>query len=163
MLILTQPLPTTLEASLLGFLTTDWTGIKSRDASMFVTMWSVQPLYLRMLAVFHWVIAAQHSSSGEANVRPIATDSCLPPPLCLLHAWSRWPFLPLLLHCVVSFLLQSLAKCPGISLTNQFLSCIPSWSRASLPLNHFVPYASVLCSHGGSAAFFLTMWSSLPG
>ena len=120
MLILTQPLPTTLEASPLGFLTTDWMGTKSRNSSMFVTMWSVQPLSTSMPAVFHWVRAAQHSSSGVANVGPIATDSCLPPSLCLLHALSRWPFSPHLLHCAVSFLLQSLAKCPGIPHTKQF-------------------------------------------
>ena len=73
-----------------------------------------------MPAVFHWVRAAQHSSSGVANVGPIATDSCLPPSLCLLHALSRLPFSPHLLHCAVSFFLQSLAKCPGIPHTKQF-------------------------------------------
>ena len=122
MLILTQPLPNTLEASPLEFLTTDWMGTKkSRNTSMFVTMWYVQPLHTSMPAVFHWVRAAQYSSSGEANVRPTATDSCLPPPLCLLHALSRWSFSPHLLHCAVYFLLQFLAKCPGIPHTKQFL------------------------------------------
>ena len=115
--MLTQPLPTTLEASPLGFLTTDWMGTKSWNASMFVTVWSVQPLSTSMPAVFHCVRAAQHSSSGVANVGPIATDSCFPPSLCLLHALSRWPFSAHLLHFAVLFLLQSLAKCPH---TKQF-------------------------------------------
>ena len=120
MLILTQPPPTTLEASPLGFLTTDWMGTKSRNASMFVTMWYVQSQSTSMPAVFHWVRAAQYSSSGEANVWPIATDSCLPPPFCLLQALSGWHFSPHLLHCAVSFLQQSLVKCPGIPETKQF-------------------------------------------
>ena len=120
MLILTQRLPPTLEASPLGFLTNDWMGTKSRKASIFVTIWSVQPLSTSTPAVFHWVRAAQYSSSGEANVGPIATDSCLPPLLCLLHALSRWPFSPHLPHFAVSFLLQSLVKCPGIPHTKQF-------------------------------------------
>ena len=72
-----------------------------------------------MPVVFHWIRAAQCSSSGEANVGPIATDSYLPPTR-LLHVLSRWPFLPHLLHCAVSFLLQSLEKCPGIPHTKQF-------------------------------------------
>ena len=120
MLILTQPLHTTVEAFPLGFLTTDWMGTKSRNASMFITMWSVQPLSTSMPAVFHWVRSAQYSSSVEANVRPIATDSCLASSLCLLHALSRWPFSAHLLHCAVSLLLQFLAKCPGIPHTKQF-------------------------------------------
>ena len=120
MLILTQHLPTTLEASLLVFLITDWKSTKSRNASMFNTMWFVQPLSTSMPAVFHWVRAAQYSSPGEANVGSIATDSCLPPSLCLLHALSLWPFSPQLLHCAVSFLLQSLEKCLGIPHTEQF-------------------------------------------
>ena len=142
MLILRQPLPTTLEASPLGFLTTDWIGIKSRNASMFVTMWSVQPLSTSMPAVFHWVRAAQYSPSGEAKVGPIATDSCLPPSLCLLHALSRWPFSPHLLHYAISFLLQSLATCPGIhthkavsfrgSLLEVTLHCQCNWTTLSL-------------------------------
>ena len=73
------------------------------------------------MPVFHWVKAAQYSSSGETNVGPIATDSCLPPSLCLLHAMSRSPSSPHLLPpCAVSSLPQSLAKCPGISHTKQF-------------------------------------------
>ena len=90
------------------------------NASVLVTMWSVQPLSTSMPAVFHWVRAAQYSSSGEANVGPIATESCLPPSLSLMHALSRWPFSSHLLHGALSFLLQSLAKCPGIPHTKQF-------------------------------------------
>ena len=165
MLILTQPLPTTLEASSLWFLTTDWMGTKSRDASMFVIMWSVQPLSKSMPALFHWVRAAQCYSSGEANIRLIATDSCLPPSLCLLHALSGWPFSQHLLHCAVSFLLQSLAKCPENPHTKQFLSLVPLFKSRfnAVPLNHFVPCVSVLFSHGSSAAFSSTLWSSLLG
>ena len=78
-----------------------------------------------MPAVFHWVRGAQYSSSGEANVGPIATDSCLPPSLCLLHALSRRLFSQHLLHCAVSFLQQSLAKCPEIPHTKQFPFLVP--------------------------------------
>ena len=120
MLILTQPLPTTLEASQLEFLTTDCMGKKSRNASMFVTMLSVQPLSTSMTAVFHWLRAAQFSSSSVANVGPIITDSCWTPSLFLLHAPSRWPLPPILLHFNVSFLLQFLAKSPETPHTKQF-------------------------------------------
>ena len=146
------------------FLTTDWMGTKARSESMSVTMWSLKLLFTNMPAVFHWVRAAQCSSSGEGNVGPLATDSCLPPSVCLLHALSRWPFSLHLMHCAASFL-QSLAKCSGIPHTTQFPFPVPSWSQASLPvsLNHFVPCVSVLCSHGNSAAFSSTLWSSLPG
>ena len=93
---------------------------ESINVRHYVTMWSVQPLSTSMPAVFHWIRAAQYSSSGEANVGPIATDSCLPPSLCLLHALSRWPYSPHLLYCAVSFLLQSLATCPGRAHKKQF-------------------------------------------
>ena len=122
MLILSQPLPTTLEASPLGFLTTDWMGTRSRNASMFVTMLSVQPLSTSMPAVFHWVRAAQCSSSVEANVVSINTDSCLPPSLCPLHALSRWPFSSRRTCCIVlSPSYCSVAKCPGNPHSKQFL------------------------------------------
>ena len=87
---------------------------------MFVTMWSVQPLSTSRPAVLQWVRAVQCSSSGKANVGPMATVSCLPPSVWLLHALSRWPCSPQLLHCAVSFVLQSLEKCPGIPHTKQF-------------------------------------------
>ena len=82
MLIITRPLSTTLEASPLRFLTTDWVITKSKNAPMFVTMWSEQPLSTSMTAAFHGVRAAQYASSGVDNVWPIATDSsffsCMP-------------------------------------------------------------------------------------
>ena len=165
MLILTQPLPTTLEASLLGFLTTNWMGTKSRNASMFVTVWSVQQLSTSMPAVFLWLRAAQYSSSGEANVGSNATDSRLPPSLWILHVLLSWPFSPHLLHCAVSpFSCSAWQSVQGSPTQSSFPSLVPSWSHASLPvpLNHFVPCASVLCSHGSSAAFSSTLWWSLP-
>ena len=78
---------------------------------MFVTMWSVQPLSTSMPAILHCMLTSTSMP---------ATDSCLTPSLCLLHALSRWPFSPHLLHCVVSFLLQFLAKCPVIPHTKRF-------------------------------------------
>ena len=79
-----------LEASPLRFLVIKWCGTKFRNAPMFVTLWSVQPPSTSMHAVFHWVRADPHSLSGVGNVRPIATDSCLPPSLCLFHILPRW-------------------------------------------------------------------------
>ena len=61
-------------------------GTRSRKPSIFVTMWSVKPPSTSMLVVFQRVRASQYSSSGVVNVDPIATDSSLPPYLCLLYA-----------------------------------------------------------------------------
>ena len=84
-------------------------------------MWSIQPLSTNIPVVFHWVRAAQFFSSGLAKVGPITEDSCLPPFLCLLYVLSRWIFSQHLMHCAVSYLFHSLAKCSVIPHTTPFL------------------------------------------
>ena len=78
-------------------------GTKLRKDAMFVTNWSVQPLY-----------------SAVCKVGPISTDSFLPPSLRLLRNLYRWPFSPQKLHCAVFILLQSIAKSPEIAHTKKF-------------------------------------------
>ena len=127
MLIISHPLPTTLEASTLGFLTTDWMSTKSRNATMYLILRSVQKLSTSLRAVFHCVRAARYLSSGEPILDPLP--------------------------------MKSLAN-HGSQTQSSFLSWIPSWIQASLPvlLIYFVLCVSVRCSHGICAAFSSTLW-----
>ena len=165
MLIPTQPLPTTLEASPLGFLTTDWMGTKSGKASMLITMCSVQRLSTSMPAVFHWVRAASIPRLVKPMLDPLPLT-----PVCLYISVFCMPCLGDLSHHTCCIVLSPSSCSPwqsvqGSHTQNSFLSWVPSRSHATppVPLNHFVTCASVLCSHGSSAAFSSTLWSSLPG
>ena len=100
-----------------------------------------------MPAVFHWVRAAQCSLSSEANVELIATVSCWPPSLCLLHALSSWPFSSHLLHCAVSFLIQSC-----------LISMRVVASRVSARWHDTLFRFSLMSAISFSSASFITMW-----